>query len=59
MDGRRPAGIMYVNTHIDDARHEAEYHNWYRDVHFPDVTQPGIFVNAAMFHNASTPPRTE
>jgi hypothetical protein len=48
---------MYVNTHVGDASREAEYHNWYRDVHFPDVTEPGIFVNASMFHNASTPPQ--
>lgn len=55
MDGRRPTGIMYVNTHVDEPSKEAEYDTWYHHVHFPDVTEPGIFVDATMFHNASSP----
>jgi hypothetical protein len=56
MDGRQPTGVMYVNTHVDDPSKEAEYDLWYRQVHFRDVTEPGIFVNASMFHNANHPP---
>ncbi len=56
MDGRRPTGILYVNTHVDDPTMESEYDRWYHDVHFPDVTEPGVFVNATMFHNANDPP---
>jgi hypothetical protein len=55
MDGRRPTGILYVNTHVDDPSKEDEYHRWYRDVHFGDVTESGLFVNAEMFHNAQSP----
>ena len=55
MDGRRPVGIMYTNTSVDHPTKEIEYNRWYHDVHFPDVTEPGIFVNALMFHNAVTP----
>ena len=58
MDGRRPTGVMYVNTHVDDPNKEIEYDAWYRNVHFPDVTEPGMFVNATMFHNANVPPAT-
>ncbi len=47
---------MFVNTGVDDAAKEAEYDRWYRDVHFPDVTEPGIFVHACMLHNAQQPP---
>ncbi|MCH8283503.1 MAG: hypothetical protein IIC20_02885, partial [Chloroflexi bacterium] len=57
MDGRRPVGIMYTNTNVDDPAKETEYNQWYHDVHFPDVTEPGIFVNATMFHNVFSPPR--
>ncbi len=57
MDGRRPVGIMYTNTNVDDPAKEIEYNQWYHDVHFPDVTEPGIFVNATMFHNVFSPPR--
>jgi hypothetical protein len=56
MDGRRPTGILYVNTDVDDPTKQAEYDRWYHDVHFPDVTEPGIFVNALMLHNARVPP---
>ncbi len=56
MDGRKPTGILYVNTHVADPTMEIEYDRWYHDVHFPDVTEPGIFVEATMFHNASVPP---
>jgi hypothetical protein len=56
MDGRRPLGIMYVNTHVLAPDQEVEYDRWYQDVHFADVTAPGIFVQASMFHNASSPP---
>ena len=56
MDGRKPTGILYVNTHVADPTIEIEYDRWYHDVHFPDVTEPGIFVEAMMFHNASVPP---
>lgn len=55
MDGRRPSAIMYVNTDVDQPWKEEEYHRWYRDVHFADVTEPGIFVHAEMFHNARSP----
>jgi hypothetical protein len=55
MDGRRPTAIMYVNTDVDQPWKQDEYHRWYRDVHFPDVTEPGIFVHAEMFHNARSP----
>ncbi len=56
MDGRRPLGIMVVNTHVRFPDQEAEYDRWYQDVHFADVTGPGIFVEPCMFHNASSPP---
>ena len=56
MDGRKPTGILYVNTHVDDPTSEIEYDRWYHDVHFSEVTEPGIFVDATMFHNANTPP---
>ena len=56
MDGRRPKGIMYTNTHVDDPSKYDDYHNWYRAVHFPDVTEPGIFVEPLMFHNVNEPP---
>jgi hypothetical protein len=56
MDGRKPTGILYVNTHVDDPAKEIEYDRWYHDVHFPDVTEPGIFVDATMFHNVNVPP---
>jgi len=56
MDGRRPTGIMFVNTNVDSPAKEAEYSNWYQAVHFPDVCEPGIFVNALMFHNLRYPP---
>lgn len=46
---------MYVNTDVDRPWKEDEYHRWYRDVHFPDVTAPGIFVHPEMFHNARSP----
>jgi len=55
MDGRRPSGILYVQTDVDAPHKEAEYHRWYLDVHFPDVALPGVFVSAAMFHNALAP----
>lgn len=55
MDGRRPTGIMIANTDVDDPAKEDEYHRWYRDVHFPDLVEGGIFVNAQMFHNAQSP----
>jgi len=55
MDGRRPTAIMYVNTDVDQPWKEEEYHRWYRDVHFADVTEPGIFVHPEMFHNAVSP----
>lgn len=57
MDGRRPVGIMYVNTDVDDPSKEAEYNLWYQNVHFPDVSEPGLFVNCLMFHNVNSPPR--
>src|SRR5215471_11531162 len=56
MDGRHPTGILYVNTDVDDAANQEEYDRWYHGVHFPDVTEPGVFVNALMFHNARIPP---
>ena len=56
MDGRRPRAIMYVNTGVNDPAKEVEYHRWYLDVHFADVTGPGIFTTAAMLHNAAQPP---
>ena len=56
MDGRRPLGILDVNTHVRTPDQEFEYDRWYQDVHFADVTEPGIFVQASMFHNASSPP---
>ncbi len=56
MDGRKPTGILYVNTHVEDPTMEIEYDRWYHDVHFSDVTEPGIFVDATMFHNAKVPP---
>ncbi|MCH2169571.1 DUF4286 family protein [Myxococcota bacterium] len=56
MDGRQPTGVMYVNTHVNDSSKEDEYDLWYRQVHFRDVTEPGIFVDATMFHNANRPP---
>ena len=55
MDGRRPTAIMYVNTDVDQPWKQDEYQRWYRDVHFPDVTEPGIFVQPEMFHNAVSP----
>jgi len=55
MDGRTPTGILYVNTHVSDPAVEIEFDHWYRDVHFHDVTEPGVFVNATMFHNANAP----
>ncbi len=55
MDGRRPTGIMYVNTDADAPHKRDEYHRWYLDVHFGDVTRPEIFVNALMFRNAQDP----
>jgi hypothetical protein len=55
MDGRRPSAIMYVNTDVDQPWKQDEYHRWYRDVHFADVTEPGIFVHPEMFHNARSP----
>ena len=59
MDGRRPVGIMYTNTHVEDPAKYDDYNNWYHAVHFPDVTEPGIFVNATMFHNAREPKRPD
>ncbi|MBM4405170.1 MAG: hypothetical protein FJ039_03170 [Chloroflexi bacterium] len=56
MDGRRPTGLMYTNTDVSDPAKAAEYNNWYQAVHFPDVCQPGIFVNATMFHNTNPRP---
>ncbi len=56
MDGRKPTGIMFVNTNVDSPAKEIEYNNWYQAVHFPDVCEPGIFVNATMFHNVRYPP---
>lgn len=56
MDGRRPTGLMYTNTDVDDPAKQAEYNSWYHGVHFPDVCEPGIFVNATMFHNTRQPP---
>jgi hypothetical protein len=55
MDGRRPTGILYVQTDVDAPHKQAEYHRWYLDVHFPDVVEPGVFASAAMFHNAREP----
>ena len=55
MDGRRPTGILYVNTDVDAEAKQAEYDRWYHGVHFPDVTEPGIFVNALMLHQARVP----
>src|SRR5262249_34503602 len=46
---------MYTNTDVDQPWKEDEYQRWYRNVHFPDVTEPAIFVNAEMFHNARSP----
>jgi hypothetical protein len=46
---------MYVNTDVDQPWKQDEYHRWYRDVHFPDVTEPAIFVQPEMFHNAVSP----
>lgn len=52
MDGRQPSGFMYTNTNVSDHAKHDEYNKWYQAVHFPDVTEPGIFVNPLMFHNA-------
>jgi hypothetical protein len=46
---------MYVNTDVDQPWKQDEYHRWYRDVHFPDVTEPAVFVQPEMFHNAVSP----
>ncbi len=56
MDGRSPRAIMFVNTGVNDPAKEAEYQRWYLDVHFADVTEPGIFTSASMLHNAAQPP---
>jgi hypothetical protein len=56
MDGRSPRAIMYVNTGVSDPALAAEYHRWYVDVHFGDVTAPGIFTRATMLHNCAEPP---
>jgi len=46
---------MYVNSDVDAPHKRAEYHRWYVDVHFPEVTAPGIFGDARMFRNAREP----
>lgn len=55
MEGRRPTGLMYVNTDVDAPHKRAEYHRWYVDVHFPEVVAPAIFGDARMFRNAREP----
>jgi hypothetical protein len=52
MDARTPTGILYVNTDVDAPHKRDEYHRWYLDIHFPEVTSPGIFAGAVMFRNA-------
>lgn len=46
---------MYVNSDVDALHKRAEYHRWYVDVHFPEVTAPGIFDHARMFRSARDP----
>ena len=55
MDGRTPTGILYVNTDVDAEDKRDEYHRWYLDIHFPEVTRPAIFDEAVMFRNAREP----
>ena len=57
MDGRSPRGILYVNTGVEPPENAAEFEDWYHNVHFPDVTEPGILVNPVFFHNARVPPQ--
>jgi hypothetical protein len=60
MDGRASTGILYVNTDVDAPHKRDEYHRWYLDIHFPEVTGPAIFTDAVMFLNARAPlPREE
>ena len=55
MAGRELTGLMYVNTDVDAVHKRDEYQRWYLDVHFPEVTAPGIFTRPRMFRNSREP----
>jgi hypothetical protein len=44
-----PKGIMYVETMPVSPDREAEYHQWYNDVHLPEIVSIDGFVSARRF----------
>ena len=51
MEGRVPTGIACVFVNLSDLSKEAEFNQWYENVHIPDVTNPGIFGNTTRYDN--------
>ena len=52
MEGRVPKGVMFVLASVSDAAQEASFNDWYNGQHLPEVTRPGIFVNATRYVNS-------
>ena len=50
-------GLKLIMTECNDPTKEQEFHDWYNNVHIPDILETGLFHTAYRFENA-TPTQT-
>ncbi len=56
MEGRYSNGVLFCNTDCNDPAKEEEFNYWYNNMHVPDVSAHGAFVNAIRFENVDPKP---
>lgn len=56
MEGRLSKGIRFVLTNCKDPSREAEFNDWYNQVHLPDMLSSGLVSHATRYQNAAPQP---
>ncbi len=46
--------VMEIGTNCGDPAREAEYNEWYNNIHLPDVMETPGFVRATRYENTET-----
>ena len=56
MEGRKPTGVLVVMVNNGDSSKDAEFNEWYNEVHVPDVVGTGSYYHATRYENINPKP---
>ena len=56
MEGRFPKCLLYALTNCKDSAQEADFNQWYNEIHLPDIVASGLFQNPMRFVRAVSLP---